>query len=106
MLIAGALLFLLGALYMLWAVNRLPGTRAAEEPAAFDRPIAGLARLVRAQQERLDRVQPMTQVERALAGALLFLLGALYMLGAVNRLHGTPAAEETAAFDRRPACRA
>ena len=70
MLIAGALLFLLGALYMLWAVNRLHGTPAAEETAAFDRPIAGLARLVRAQQERLDRVQPMTQVERALAAEL------------------------------------
>ena len=67
LLIAGTLLFLLGAVYSLWAVDRLHGTPAAEETAAFDRPIAGLAKLVRAQQERLDRVQPVTQIERSLA---------------------------------------
>src|SRR3989454_4412048 len=31
-----------------------------------------------------------------IAGTLLFLLGAVYSLWAVDRLHGTPAAEETA----------
>jgi hypothetical protein len=67
LLIAGTLLFLLGAVYSLWAVDRLHGTPAAEETAAFDRPIASLAKLVRAQQERLDRVQPVTQIERSLA---------------------------------------
>jgi len=70
LLIAGTLLFLLGALYSLWAVDRLHGTPAAEETRAFDRPIAALARRVSAQQERLDRLQPMTQIERSLLAEL------------------------------------
>jgi hypothetical protein len=70
LLIAGALLFLLGALYSLWAVDRLHGTPAAEEIGAFDRPIARLAARVSAQQERLDRLQPVTQIERSLLAEL------------------------------------
>ena len=70
MLIAGALLFLLGALYMLWAVDRLHGTPAAEETSAFDRPIAALARSVRAQQERLEHMQPVTPIEKSLLAEL------------------------------------
>jgi hypothetical protein len=70
MLIAGAVLFLLGACYSLWAVNRLHHTPAVEETEAFDRPIAGLAQRVRAQQERLDRLQPVTQIERSLLAEL------------------------------------
>ena len=70
MLIAGALLFLLGALYALWAVDRLHGTPAAEELNAFDRPIAAFARPIRAQRERLERLQPVTPVERSLAAEL------------------------------------
>jgi hypothetical protein len=70
MLIAGALLFLLGALYSLWAVDRLHGTPAVEETGAFDRPVAVLARSVRAQHERLDRMQPTTPIERALLAEL------------------------------------
>jgi hypothetical protein len=63
MLLAGALLFLLGAGYMLWSVDRLHSAPAAAEPDAFDRPIAGLARLVGAAQDRLTRVQPVTPLE-------------------------------------------
>jgi hypothetical protein len=70
MLIAGALLFLLGALYSLWAVNRLHGTPAIEETGAFDRPIAALAQRVRAQHDRLERLQPVTQIERSLLAEL------------------------------------
>jgi uncharacterized membrane protein YphA (DoxX/SURF4 family) len=66
LLIAGALLFLLGAGYMLWAVDRLHGTPAAAEPDAFDRPIARLARLVGNAQDRLTRVQPVTALETSL----------------------------------------
>ena len=69
-LIAGALLFLLGALYSLWAVGRLHGTPAAEETTAFDRPVAAFARRVSAQQERLHRLQPVTQIERSLLAVL------------------------------------
>jgi hypothetical protein len=84
MLLAGALLFLLGAGYMLWSVDRLHSTPAAAEPDAFDRPIAGLARLVGAAQDRLTRVQPVTPLETSLledlrartdlAGRLLLLV--------------------------------
>ena len=70
MLIAGALLFLLGAVYSLWAVDRLHGTPAVEETTAFDRPIAKLAGRISAQQERLDRLQPVTQIERSLLAEL------------------------------------
>jgi hypothetical protein len=70
LLIAGALLFLLGAVYSLWAVDRLHGTPAAEETGAFDRPIAKLAGRVRAQQARLERLQPMSQIERSLLAEL------------------------------------
>lgn len=66
MILVGAVLFLLGALYMLWAVDRLHSTPAADEPAAFDRPIARLARLVGAAQERLSRAHPTTPLERSL----------------------------------------
>jgi hypothetical protein len=66
MLVAGALLFLLGAAYMLWSVDRLHGTPAAAESDAFDRPIAGLARLFGNAQDRLDRVQPVTTLETSL----------------------------------------
>jgi hypothetical protein len=70
MLLAGALLFLLGAGYMLWSVDRLHSTPAAAERDAFDRPIAGLARLVGAAQDRLTRVQPATPLETSLLEAL------------------------------------
>ena len=70
MLMAGALLFLLGALYSLWAVNRLHHTPAAEETSAFDRPVATLAGRISAQQARLDRLQPVTQIERSLLAEL------------------------------------
>jgi hypothetical protein len=83
MLLLGAALFLLGAVYMLWAVNRLHAATAAEEPAAFDRPIARLARLVGAAQERLDRAQPATALERSLLAELraqLDLNGRLLLL--------------------------
>ena len=66
MLGAGALLFLLGAAYMLWSVDRLHGTPAAAEPDAFDRPIAALARLVGSAQDRLERVQPVSPLETSL----------------------------------------
>lgn len=83
MLIAGTVLFLVGAVYMLWAVNRLHSTPAAAEPAAFDQPIARLARLVGTAQERLSRVQPATPVERALLEELraqMDLTGRLLLL--------------------------
>jgi hypothetical protein len=66
LLVAGALLFLLGAGYMFWAVQRLHSTPAAAEPGAFDRPIAGLARLIVATEERLSRTEPVTPLERSL----------------------------------------
>ena len=71
LLVAGVVLFLLGALYMLWAVNRLHSTPAAAEPDAFDRPIAGLARLIGSAQQRLSRAQPATSLERSLLAELL-----------------------------------
>jgi len=70
MLIAGALLFLLGALYSLWAVNRLHGTPAVEEVHAFDRPIAAMAQRVSAQRDRLERLQPVSQIEKSLLAEL------------------------------------
>jgi hypothetical protein len=66
MLIAGALLFLLGTGYMLWSVDRLHGTPAAAERDAFDRPVAGLARLAGTAHDRLSRVQPVTALETSL----------------------------------------
>jgi len=70
MLIAGALLFLLGALYSLWAVDRLHGTPAVEEVHAFDRPIAAMAQRVSAQRDRLERLQPVSQIEKSLLAEL------------------------------------
>jgi hypothetical protein len=70
LLIAGAFLFLLGAGYMFWAMERLHSTPAAAEPDAFDRPIAVLARLVVAVEERLSRAEPMTPLERSLLAEL------------------------------------
>jgi hypothetical protein len=66
MLVAGALLFLLGAGYMLWSVDRVHDTSAAAEREAFDRPIAGFARLASAAEDRLSRVQPVTPLETSL----------------------------------------
>ena len=66
LLAGGALLFVLGAAYMFWAVERLHSTPAAAEPGAFDRPIAGLARLVVGVEERLSRATPVTPLERSL----------------------------------------
>lgn len=70
LLVAGALLFLLGAAYMFWAVGRLHSTPAAGEAGAFDRPIAGLARLVVAVEQRLSRAVPVTPLERSLLAEL------------------------------------
>ena len=66
MLAAGALLFLLGAAYMLWSVDRLRWTPAAAERDAFDRPIASLARLGDAADGRLSRVQAISPLEISL----------------------------------------
>jgi hypothetical protein len=66
MLAAGALVFLVGAAYMLWSVERVRGTPAAMEHDAFDRPVARLARLVEAAQDRLNRVRPATPLEASL----------------------------------------
>jgi hypothetical protein len=66
LLLAGALLFLLGAGYMLWSVDRLHSTPAAAERDAFDRPIARFARGVGNAQDRLTRVQPVTPLETSL----------------------------------------
>ena len=70
LLLVGALLFVAGAVYMLWSVDRLHGTPAAAEADAFDRPIARLARLTSGVQERLGRVRPVTRVEQALLDEL------------------------------------
>jgi hypothetical protein len=70
MLVAGALLFLLGAGYMLWSVDRVHGTAAAAEREAFDRPVARLARLAVAADDRLSRVQPVTPLETSLLDEL------------------------------------
>ena len=83
MLVVGAVLFLLGCAYMLWAVNRLHSVPAADEPYAFDRPIAGLARLIGSAQERLSRAQPVTPLERSLVlelRAQLDITGRLLLL--------------------------
>jgi hypothetical protein len=83
MLVVGALLLLLGAAYMLWAVDRLHSTPAAAEPEAFDRPIARLARLVGAAQDRLSHVEPVTRVETSLLAELraqIDLTGRLLLL--------------------------
>jgi hypothetical protein len=70
MLVTGALLFLLGAGYMLWAVDRLHSTPSETEPLAFDRPVASFAQRIVAAQDRLSRVQPATPLERSLLEAL------------------------------------
>jgi hypothetical protein len=70
LLAGGALLFLLGTGYMLWAVQRLHSTPAVAEPQAFDRPIAGLGRLIVAAEERLGRAEPVTALERSLLAEL------------------------------------
>jgi hypothetical protein len=70
LLAAGALLLLLGAAYMYGAVERLHSTPAAAEPGAFDRPIAGLGRLIVAAEQRLSRTEPATPLERSLLAEL------------------------------------
>jgi hypothetical protein len=70
LLAAGALLFLLGALYMLWSVGRLRETPARLEHDAFDRPVAQLARLAEAAEDRLGRVRPTTPLEASLLDEL------------------------------------
>jgi hypothetical protein len=70
LLLAGTLLFLLGVGYMCWAVQRLHSTPAAAEPEAFDRPIAGLGRLIGAAEQRLSRTEPVTPLERSLLAKL------------------------------------
>jgi hypothetical protein len=70
MLLVGAALFMLGALYMVWAVDRLHSTPAAVEPRAFDRPIARLANLITAAQARLRRVDAVTPLEKSLVTEL------------------------------------
>jgi uncharacterized membrane protein YphA (DoxX/SURF4 family) len=66
MLLLGVLLLVLGAGYMVWGVQRLQRTPAAAEVAAFDRPVAGMARLTADAQARLERVTPVTPLERSL----------------------------------------
>lgn len=70
MLTVGLALFLLGGFYALWATERFRSTEAADEKAAFDRPIARLARLVEPEQERLRRLRPRTPLEEALVREL------------------------------------
>jgi hypothetical protein len=70
MLVAGALLFVLGAAYTLWSVDRLRETPAASERDAFDRPIARLASLTDAADERLSRVHPVSPLEVSLLDEL------------------------------------
>jgi hypothetical protein len=69
-LIAGFVLFVGGSLYMIWAVERLHETPAVQESAALDWPVARMARLFASQQERLDRVEARTPLERSLLGEL------------------------------------
>jgi len=70
MLALGALLLVLGAGYMFWSVQQLHGTPAAAESQAFDRPVAGMARLTVDALARLERVTPVTPLERSLLGDL------------------------------------
>jgi len=65
-LILGLACFVTGSVYMMWATERLHSTPAAEEAEAFDWPVARMARLVARQQERLERVEPRTALERSL----------------------------------------
>jgi hypothetical protein len=81
MLAIGALLFLLGAVYMLWSVDRLRGTPAVAEHDAFDRPIARLARLSGAADERLSRVQAVSPLEISLLDELRARTDATARLG-------------------------
>lgn len=66
MLALGALLLVLGSGYMFWSVQRLHGTPATDEAQAFDRPVAGMARVTVDALARLNRVAPVTPLERAL----------------------------------------
>lgn len=68
--VAGLVLFLAGAGYGIWASERLQSTPAAAEADAFDRPIAGFARRVVGDAQRLDRVQPQTAREESLVQEL------------------------------------
>ena len=68
--VAGALLFLAGGGYGIWASERLQSTPAAREAEAFDRPVARLARVAVAEAERLERLQPQTAGEETLAREL------------------------------------
>jgi hypothetical protein len=70
MLVIGVLLFLVGVGYMLWSVHRLQETPILAERAAFDRPIASLARLAGAADERLSHVRPATPLETSLLDEL------------------------------------
>jgi hypothetical protein len=68
--VAGALLFLAGGGYGVWASERLQSTPAAGEIDAFDAPIARLARVATAEADRLDRVPPQTEREQRLVNEL------------------------------------
>lgn len=70
MIAAGTVLFLVGAAYMLWSVERLRETPAAMERDAFDRPVARLSRLAETAGDRLRRVHPVTPLETALLDEL------------------------------------
>jgi hypothetical protein len=109
MLVTEALLFLLGAGYMLWSVDRLRGTPAASERDAFDRPIARLVRLTGAADERLNRVQAVSPLEVSLleelrartdATARLGLFVLRLLIGSVGTTVGL--ALLAAALARRP----
>jgi len=74
LLLAGTLLFLLGAGYMFWAVQRLHSTAAADEPGAFDRPVAGLGRLTEGVERRLGTFDGIMAVSSPLGGPTMIVM--------------------------------
>lgn len=91
----GALLFLAGMCYSLWAVGRLRDTPVALELDAFDRPVARLAGIASTSLARLARTETRTPLELTLlaeahrngdaaARATLCLLRVLFAFTAIT----------------------
>jgi len=94
LVIVGALLFIGGASYSLWAVKRLQHTSVVLETEAFD-PVARLAGIAAAKLARLARTQTTTPLELTLlaeahrnadaaARATLCLLRLLFAFSAIT----------------------
>ena len=81
--IAGALIALIGALYLTWAIARYDQRADPRDHPGFDRPIADLAFVFQRGQLRVENAEPQTPSEarmlRALARNMQFSAGIMVL---------------------------